>query len=101
MTHDQSTAGREITLKDVVISIGGLRQDMENMGKNLSKKIDTVESRLTNRMDSLETSLHKRMDTLETNLTERMDSLEEDLTATIKDTIVIRRHTGMPVPDDE
>ena len=79
-----------ITLRDVVVH-------MQHMEVRLSGKIDNLDKRLSSRMDTLE--IH--MDLLEERLTARMDALEEDLTATIKDTIAIRRHVGMPLPEEE
>jgi hypothetical protein len=36
----------------------------------------------------------------EEHLTNRINALDEDLTAVMTDTIIIRRHVGMPVPEE-
>ena len=90
-----------ITLRDVVVHMGHMGQrlttEMKNMEQRLTKKIDDVDAKLSRRIDSLDAGLNSRMDILE----ERIDALDVDLTATIKDTIVIRRHVGMPYPKDD
>ena len=94
--------GRErgVTLRDVVVH-------MQHMEQRLSKDISTntaaiqkVERRLTNVETGL-TGVGSRLNEVEERLTARIDALEEDLTATIRDTIKIRQHVGMAVPEDE
>lgn len=87
---------QDITLRDVVTHIQAVRNDMQNMEKRLSKKIDNNSSKIDGNTKNI-LSLKQDMQILETHLTQRIDALDEDLTATIKDTVKIRRHIGMPV----
>lgn len=83
----------ETTLRDVIVH-------MVHMEQRLSARIDANTASiqvLTVHVDTLT----KRMDIFEKVFTERMNALEEDLTATMRDTIVIRGHVGMPIPNGE
>ena len=70
-----------------------------------------MEQRLTARLNKVEKTLDghskqfimltTRLDTLEENLTGHIDALEEDIVATIKDSLIIRKFVGMPLPDEE
>ncbi len=80
---------------------------MQHMERRLVAKIDGLDARtggLETRMGNLENrmgSLETKMEDLKVTLIRRMDSLEEDLTATMKDSLTIRRHVGMTLPDED
>ena len=93
MATQRATGRKSITLKDVVVH-------MQHMERRLAKRVDTVEKKISLRIDNAEEKLTQRIDDVEVGLTRRIDALDEDLTATIKDTIKIRRHVGMAVPED-
>jgi hypothetical protein len=80
---------KDITLKDVVVHMQHMEQRLTSAIDQNSRDIRHVEAKLTTRIDSLEDTLTRRMDAL------------EDLTATIQDTVKIRRHVGMALPDEE
>jgi hypothetical protein len=91
MTAAVTDGPPEITLKDVIVH-------MEHMEQRLSGQINElfgITGEINTKIDALERKLTIRMNTLERTLTERIDALEEDLTATMKDTIVIRKHVGI------
>lgn len=72
---------QDITLRDVITHIQAVRNEVRDMEKRLSKKIDANTNAIV-------------------TLTQRIDALEEDLTATIQDTVKIRRHVGMRVASE-
>ena len=104
-------AKKSITLRDVVVHMQGMEQRLtkridgtDARVGSLTTRVDTLTTRvdtLTTKVDKLEVNLTKRIDSLERDLTTRMDSLGEDLIATLKDTIKIRQHVGMPVPMED
>ena len=69
------------------------------MEQRLTARLDQHDKRFDN-LDMRIDTLTFRIDDLEENLTRRIDALEEDLTAVMMDTIVIRRHVGIPVPEE-
>lgn len=98
----QSKNGR-ITLRDILAHIGHMGQrihrmedGMKRMEKNLGARIEAN----TTSIQAFDRKFDVRIDDLEEHLTRRIDALDEDLTATIMDTITIRKHVGMPVPED-
>lgn len=92
----KSSGKNGITLRDVVIHVG-------HMGQQLSAEIQGVKADVTGLkadVAGLKTDVQGikvEMKQMEQRLTQRIDALDEDLTATIKDTIRIRQHVGMPV----
>ena len=96
--RSHSTTGKKsITIRDVVNHMQGMEQRLSKGISNVDKRVD----QLNGRIDQLDHKFTHRMDSMEENLTRRMDALDEDLTATIMDTIKIRKHVGMAVPDEE
>lgn len=94
--------------------IGGLEQYMKGMEKRLTTAIRANTDGIALNTGAIAENsraiaengkdiflIHRRIDIFETNVTQRFDALDEDLTATIKDTLMIRRHVGIPVPDEE
>lgn len=86
-----------ITLRDVVVH-------MEHMEQRLSSEITGVKADvrgLKADVTGLKTDVQGikvEMKQMERRLTQRIDALDEDLTATMKDTLRIRKHVGMPLP---
>ena len=78
-TNQKSGNKKGVTVRDVIVH-------MQHMERRLSKKIDQ------NSRDIRD---------VETRLAQRIDALDEDLTATMKDSLQIRRHVGMAIPEDE
>ncbi|NOS68212.1 MAG: hypothetical protein HOO67_07710 [Candidatus Peribacteraceae bacterium] len=74
---------KAITLRDVISHIQGVKSE-------LSTDMQHMEQRLT-----------KRIDDVESNLMERIDGLGQDIMATAKDSLKIRRHVGMAIPEDD
>lgn len=70
-----------------------LLEHMQGMEKRL--RTDFKED-----LAELRTDFKRDLKQTEHNLTERIDALDEDLTATMRDTIRIRRHVGMPVASE-
>ena len=97
VTDDTLIGNADITLKDVVVH-------MNNMEQRLSIKIEANTKNIASNtivIRELDKKLSRRIDSLDKKLSERIDALDEDLTATIKDTVLIRRHVGMSIPDEE
>lgn len=92
MVDHASATGDELTLRDVIMH-------MQHMEQRLSAKIEQNTRDIT-RNDQSICALSVRVDTMEIRLTQRIDALEEDLVATMKDSLHIRRHVGMTVPDE-
>lgn len=81
------------TLLDVINHMSHMEQRLtarldkhDEMFKVQGKQITNLEIRLTERID---------------RLSERIQALDEDLMATITDTIIIRKHVGMPLPEED
>ena len=88
---------KSITLRDVIVHL-------QHMEVRLTARIDAVEQRvsaLESRVDRLERNLTTRMDNLEREFKASIEMLEGDLVAVIKDTLIIRRHVGMQIPEEE
>ncbi|MBI3331780.1 hypothetical protein HYZ99_02360 [Candidatus Peregrinibacteria bacterium] len=83
---------KDITLRDVVVHMNHLHQD-------LSVTINDVAEQTAQNTIAIH-KLDKKIDGVEIRLTKRMDSLQEDLEATIRDTVKIRKHVGMPVSEE-
>lgn len=87
MVKKRSTGKKKgITIRDVVIHMQGMEQ-------RLTKEItaNTVAIKYVN----------SRINDVETNLVDRIDGLGKDIDVTMMDTIKIRQHVGMALPDDE
>ena len=103
----QKVGKKSITLKDIFVHVQyvgqrivGLEERMGGMEKRIGSMASDIQ-KLDKKIDGVEKKLIIRMDTLETNLTERINGLDADLTATQNDTIKIRKHVGMALPNDE
>lgn len=94
MPKDNSTAGnpQDITLRDVIMHV-------QNMQQQLLSNIEDVELRLSSAIAENTKGIAENTSAIR-KLSIRIDTLEEDLTATITDTMKIRRHMGMAVPDE-
>lgn len=82
----------EITLRDVL-------RHMQHGFTRLEGKVDANTKGIEANAKAIEKN-RLAVDKLRNDLTARIDALEEDLTATIRDTVQIRRHVGMPVADE-
>lgn len=94
----QSKNGR-ITLRDVITHISHVGQRVHRIEERMTcveKGMDGMEKRLDAKIERNTIAIQD----LKEHLTRRIDALDEDLTATIMDTITIRKHVGMPVPED-
>ena len=92
--NNEKRGKRDLTLRDVVVHVG-------HMGQQLSSEMKNMEKRLSSRMDGMEKKIETNttaITDLKKTLTERIDALDEDLTATMKDSLRIRQFVGMPVP---
>lgn len=98
--HLPRRSKKSITLRDVIAHVTNMKQQL-----SVDIKANTMAIRgLTGRVDALEgrmNSFERRMNSLEENLTARINALDEDLMATINDTLRIRRHVGMVIPEDD
>lgn len=105
MATKRSKGKKSITLRDVISHIQGVKTelstDMKQMEQRLTKRIDNVETGLTKRIDGVEKSLSTRINEVESNLSDRIDGLGKDIDVTMRDTIKIRQHVGIAVPDEE
>ena len=102
-----------ITLRDVFSSVSDVDKRLdtqENMLRTVVNHMTHMEQRLSARLDkhdemfviqgTLIASNTVSMNDLRETLINRIDALEEDLTAVMTDTIVIRRHVGMPISEE-
>jgi predicted nucleic acid-binding Zn-ribbon protein len=88
---------KDITLHDVMAHMTDIEQRLSTKIEQNSKDIVQNSSDIRR----VETNLSNKIDGVEQALTNRIDALEEDLMAVMKDTIKIRRHVGMAVPNDD
>lgn len=88
---------KSITLRDVVVHLQSMEQRLSKDIQNVDKRLTDVETRLTGLIRRVET----RLTDVEERLTARISALEDDLTATMWDTVKIRKHVGMALPDEE
>jgi len=102
-----SPGKKSITPHDVVVHMQGMEQ-------RLTKRVDDNTRAIAHNADAIAyntrgisenssdlRTLTQRVNTMEDKVMCRLDALDEDLTATMTDTLKIRRHVGMAVPDDE
>jgi len=95
-----------------------LRKVMHRMERQLSNRLDTQDKTILdviNHMSCMEQRQRKLIEAnsvaimhLEVKLSERIDrlsekvsALDEDLVAVMTDTIIIRKHVGMPLPEED
>ncbi len=98
MVTDTTTTGdADITLRDVVNHMGHMKQELLGKMTEIQKQLSDEIASHKKETRTMGVSLHERMDDLEN----RMDALDEDLTATIKDTLVIRKHVGIAVGEED
>lgn len=100
MATKRSSSGKKgITLHDVLAHIRGMSHRFDTIDKRfdaIDRRFDGVDRRLDG-VDVRLANVEWRLG----DLTRHVDALDEDLQAFAMDTISIRRHVGMPVPDDE
>ena len=72
---------------------------MTHMEQRLSARLDKHDEMFVIQ-GTLIASNTVSMNDLRETLINRIDALEEDLTAVMTDTIVIRRHVGMPISEE-
>ncbi len=88
-----------ITLRDVI-------NHMSHMEQRLTARLDKHDGMFVAQGKHLDANtvaienIRKAVLEVEEHLTNRIHALDEDLTAIITDTIVIRRHVGMPLPEE-
>ena len=93
MVKNRASGKKNVTIRDVVIHMQGMEQ-------RLTKRIDGVENGLSVLSKKIDANT-SRINEVESNLLERINGLDQDIMATMNDTVHIRRHVGMALPDDE
>ena len=106
MKNSGRTSGKNLRKKKssrddvILVQIGNLSRQinavemrLDSKINNLDVKIDSVEMRLGTKIEKNTVAIEK--------LSQGIDALGEDLVAAIKDTIMIRKHVGMALPEEE
>lgn len=91
-TNDDNGSAQEITLRDVIAHIQGVKDSLE-------LRMDQMESRLSVKIDENTRGIAQNTVAIQ-NLSVRVQALEEDIGSTMNDAIKIRRHVGMAVAED-
>ncbi len=98
MTQKKRTGKKGITLRDVIVHLQGVSEQL------LSKIEGNTHSIAENTASIAQNTASIAQNTIEikslrTEMNQRFDALEEDLTATMNDTVKIRQHVGMAMLD--
>ncbi len=109
-----SPGKKSITPHDVVVHMQGMEQRLTKRVDDNTRAIAHNTRAIAHNADAIAyntrgisenssdlRTLTQRVNTMEDKVMCRLDALDEDLTATMTDTLKIRRHVGMAVPDDE
>jgi len=83
---------KDITLRDVVRHIQGVKQGLQKEIRELRGEVKEVNGNLH--------GLERRVEEGFREAKEHREAPQEDLVATMRDIVSIRRHVGLPVPSE-